>query len=224
MIRKKAKVQETQQTTQETAEKITKNNKTKKGLLKYVSLKTLIILLVMLLFNSYAWFIFATRVSTSLQVHVSSWNVSFKVDEQESSTNMIIEVGRIYPGMDDFQKVIKVTSTGDTKATLSYRYKKVILMGVTYEVGENYTEEDLRNMMEVEKPFKVSVAIDQQHLAEENGEGSFTITVTWPFESGDDELDTQWGQRAYDFYEKNGDISSLHIILELIAEQDKDNS
>lgn len=178
----------------------------------------------MCIFNSYAWFIFATRASSSLQVHVSSWNVSFRVDDQESTTNIIIDVGRIYPGMPDFQKVITVTSAGESKATLSYKYKKVILMGTTYEVGDQYTEDDLKNMMEQDNPFKVSVIIDETHLGEENGTGSFTINVTWPFESGDDALDTQWGEEAYEFYEVNGDSSSLHIILELIAEQDKDNS
>lgn len=179
----------------------------------------------MLIFNTYAWFVFATKASLDLQVHVSSWNVSFRVDEQESSTNMIVDVGKIYPGMPDFQKVIVVSSSGEEKATLSYKYKSVTIMGKTYKAGEEYTEEELKKMMEEDNPFKVSVAIDQEHIAEKDGQGSFTITVTWPFESGDDELDTQWGEKAYAFYENNGDASSLHIELELIAEQDaKDNT
>ena len=215
---------EEEKTSQEAITPKEKNKSNKKAIFRYVKLKTLIILVVMFEFNSYAWFIFATRVSSSLEVHVSSWNVSFKVDDQESSTNMIIDVGKIYPGMPDFQKVVTVISSGETKATLSYKYKKVILMGKTYEVGSQYTEEDLKNMMEQDNPFKVSVVIDQEHLGEKDGTGSFTINVTWPFESGNDELDTQWGEEAYEYYETNGDSSSLHIILELIAKQDKDNN
>lgn len=202
-------------------EKNRKAKRNKKGLLRYVKLRTLIILVVMLLFNTYAWFIFATKASLDLQVHVTSWNIKFKVDEQESSTNIIIDAGRIYPGMPTFQKVITVSSGGEEAAILSYRYKSVTLLGKTYTAGEEYTEAELKNMMEVENPFKVSVAIDQEHISETNGEGSFTISITWPFESGNDELDTEWGEKAYDFYEKNGDISSLHIELELIAEQEK---
>ena len=52
----------------------------KKGFIKkYVKLRTLIILVVLLVFNSYAWFVFATRVSGGLSAHVTSWNVTFKV-------------------------------------------------------------------------------------------------------------------------------------------------
>lgn len=202
-------------------EKSQKIKKNKKGFLRYVKLRTLIILVVMLVFNTYAWFVFATKASLDLTVHVTSWNISFKVDEQESSTNIIIDAGKIYPGMPDFQKVVIVSSGGEEKAVLSYRYKSVTLLGKTYTAGEEYTEEELKNMMEVDNPFKVSVVIDQEHISEENGQGSFTITITWPFESGNDELDTEWGEKAYDFYKSNGEISSLHIGLELIAEQEK---
>src|SRR5574344_491029 len=99
-------------------EKVEKTKKNKKGIFKYVTLKTLIILVVLCVFNSYAWFIFATRASMNLTVHVSSWNINFKVGDEVVSTNMIIDVGKIYPGMNNFQKVITVTNTGETQATL----------------------------------------------------------------------------------------------------------
>ena len=52
-------------------------DKTKKGFIsKYIKLRTLLILVVLLVFNSYAWFVFATKVSGGLTAHVTSCNIN----------------------------------------------------------------------------------------------------------------------------------------------------
>ena len=51
--------------------------------------------------------------------------------------------------------------------------------------------------------------------------GSFVIKVEWPFESGNDELDTLWGNKAYEFYSVYPDSNSIEIQLSLIATQQK---
>ena len=33
-----------------------------------------------LIFNTYAWFLYVTTVSTNMQVHVDAWSVNFEVD------------------------------------------------------------------------------------------------------------------------------------------------
>lgn len=197
-----------------------KNNtpKQKKGIFKYITLKTLIIALVLCLFNSYAWFIYATKASLNLTAHVSSWNISFQADNQ-STTNIIVDVGNIYPGMKDFTKVVTVSNGGEVKAKLSYKYKKMILFGNTYEIGSQYTEEQLKNKIETEYPFKVTVKIDQDNLENGTGSGSFTINISWPYESGNDETDTYWGSQAYDYYKNNGSTGSLYIEIELAANE-----
>ena len=35
-----------------------------------------------------------------MSVHVSSWNVEFSIGEDETVTNILIEVERVYPGME----------------------------------------------------------------------------------------------------------------------------
>ena len=61
------------------------------------------------MFNTYAWFIYATKVDTSLSVHVSSWNVEFVSLGGESIKDLVIEVERIYPGMETFEKTMPET-------------------------------------------------------------------------------------------------------------------
>lgn len=191
---------------------------------KYLRLRTLIILVVLLVFNSYAWFIFATKVSGGLTAHVTSWNVTFQVGEDETITNVIIDVSTIYPGMENYVKEIKVKNVGESTANLSYQYKSLTILGETYTVGENCTEEELNEKIANEYPFKINVTVDKNELEIAKGEGLYTITVEWPYESGDDETDTYWGEKAYEFSQNNPDKSSLQLSLFLIAEQKKSDN
>ena len=75
-------------------------------IIKKVKIKNMLILILLILFNAYAWFIYATRVSTDITAHVSSWNVEFVGDDGEITTNLLVSIGRIYPGMDRFEKTV----------------------------------------------------------------------------------------------------------------------
>jgi len=68
-------------------------------------------------------------------------------------------------------------------------------------------------------PFKINVNKDDTQLVEGTGDGIFSVTVEWPFESGDDELDTLWGNNAYEFYSLNPDAKSIEIQIKLSAQQ-----
>lgn len=188
-------------------------------ILKKIKIKNIIILILLLLFNTYAWFIYATRVSSELSVHISSWNVEFSVGEDETITNIVIAVERIYPGMETVNDNITVNNKGEVKAELDYDIASLKVMDEFYEVGENITSEQLEAKMKNDYPFKISVSMDDTQLAEGTGQGSFTVTVEWPFESGNDELDTLWGNKAYEYYSVNPGEKSIEIELILKAQQ-----
>ena len=46
-----------------------------------------------------------------------------------------------------------------------------------------------------------------------------TITFSWPYESGDDETDTEYGTTAYDFYEDNPTTEAIELVIKLIVTQ-----
>ena len=94
-------------------------------ILKKIKIKNLLILIFLLIFNTYAWFIYATRVSTNLTAHVSSWNIEFVSGTGEITTNLLIEVDRIYPGMDKFEKSVEVHNKGETAAVLEYEIESL---------------------------------------------------------------------------------------------------
>lgn len=191
--------------------------------LKKIKLKNLVILLLLLVFNTYAWFIYASKVSMRITASVSSWNVEFVSDAGETVTNIDVDVERIYPGMETFEKKVEVHNKGETAATLSYEIKSLKIMDDLYETtgDSGLTSDDIENKIEQEYPFKILIEKDDAGLAVENGIGSFTIKVEWPYESGDDELDTTWGNKAYEYYSLNPGEKSIEMKLELVATQQK---
>lgn len=104
-------------------------------IVKKVKLKMVLLLIVLLSFNSYAWFIYATKVSSGISAHITSWNVSFRAGEDEITTNVVFEVDKIYPGMETQIKKLTALNTGEMKAVLSYEIKKIRILDEEYIVG-----------------------------------------------------------------------------------------
>lgn len=188
-------------------------------ILKKIKIKNIIILILLLMFNVYAWFIYATKVSSSLSVHISSWNVEFSIGEAETVTNILIEVDRIHPGMEKFEKVVTVKNKGEVKAELGYNIMSLKIMDESFTVEDGITSEEIENKIKTEYPFKINISKDDTELAAGTGEGRFSVTVEWPFESGDDELDTWWGNKAYEYYSLNPGQKSIEMQIELTAQQ-----
>lgn len=188
---------------------------------KKVKIKNLIILIFLLIFNTYAWFIYATRVSADLSVHVSSWNVEFVTGEGDITTNIEIVVDRIYPGMETFERTIEVHNKGETKAVLDYEIESLKIMDDTYVVNEEtgLTTQDIENRIKTEYPFKINIEKNDNQLEQGSKDGYFKITIEWPFDSGDDEKDTIWGNKAYEYYALNPGEKSIELKLQLIATQ-----
>ena len=191
--------------------------------LKKIKLSNLVILLLLLIFNTYSWFIYASRVSTGLTASVKSWNVEFVSDTGDVTTNIDINVENIYPGMNPFEKIIDVYNRGETSATLSYEIEYLRIMDEVYEVNEDtgLTSKDLENKIANIYPFKIIIEKDDEILETGGGQGSFKIKIDWPYESENDELDTMWGNRAYEYHKLNPDKKCIEMKIKLIATQQK---
>lgn len=191
--------------------------------MKKVKIKNILILILLLLFNTYAWFIYSTKVNMEITAHVSSWNIQFFNEDEEVSTNMVIEIDRIFPGMEGdkkFENVIVVKNNGEKSATLSYNIQEITIMGQTYSIkGENAKTEDEINQILSEYPFKIKIDIEEGDAEKKEIAGKFIISLVWPFESGNDELDTFWGNKAYEYYALHPDDNSIELKILLNATQ-----
>jgi len=167
-------------------------------IMKKIKLRTLIVLIILLMFNSYAWFVYQTRVKGTFIARISSWDLEFSVGEQEITGEMVFDVDRIYPGMETYTKEIVANNKGETAAKLTYLIKSLTILGEEIEI-----DEDIEEKLQTDYPFVIAIIVSNGSMAPGSGVGQFIISLEWPYESGDDELDTEWGERAYEFYSLN---------------------
>ena len=72
---------------------------------KKVKISNLILLIVLLMFNSYAWFIYNTKVSTSISARVEAWDIAYISNGIRETQNIILDVEKIYNKNNVFGKI-----------------------------------------------------------------------------------------------------------------------
>lgn len=191
-----------------------------KVLRKRVKLSTLLMLIVTFSSSTFAWFIYATKVDSGITAHVKAWNVLFEVGDDEIEENMHFDVSDLYPGMMTYTDSVSVKNKGETHAELSYEIVSYTIFGVKYEVGNSgiLTSDDLKQSLLNDYPFKTAITLSS-NIISPNSTESFSLVVSWSYESGDDEKDTLWGTKAYDYHELHPDLPSISIELKVVATQ-----
>ncbi len=245
-------IEETIENENKTDEK-TLNSSKKKKRKRYSSLlnsglkiRTVLVLLLTLLVNTYAWFIYISTVSMGISMHVKNW--SFELSSGDQTENFIFEVGEIFPGMEEKVQVINAKNSGETEAELSCDIismrileDKYIAGETTYDNGgtqEVYTSEKLFELLKT-YPFKIEVYIDDVlydgtsiPMGTDNESVELKFKVNWDYEieSNDqaqidaaDVIDTYWGNKAYDFDTNHPDEHCIEIEVKIRAVQSQEN-
>ncbi len=206
--------------------------KKKKGKSKNVLKPTrLIFLIVLIAANTFAWFIYATKVDTNISVHVRSWKVVFEAEDNEITNVVNVVTDSIYPGMDDYEYDISAYNRGEVAANMSYIILEARLLDDEYitvegrgERGEQVQSGDLTSaaletQLAQDYPFTITFDVTNTVIDEEDGREDFTVSIVWPYENNQDEDDTTWGIAAYDFKEDNPTLPSIFIKVKVIITQ-----
>ena len=201
--------------------------------LKKVKISHLVILALLLIGNTYAWFIYIDTVSNSVDVHIKAWNIDLQDDQGTVTDTVTVFVDAVYPGMTTFEKEINVSNYSDLAATVSYEVLSVEIMGEkTYSregkleyglaTGQNDpTSAALIQSLENDYPFVISFDLDNEHLAAVTGTATYTISIAWDYESGNDTLDTYWGERAYTFTNSSSTSPCISLDIKIKIQQDE---
>lgn len=201
-----------------------KNNKSLflevvKRILKKTKLRTLFMLVVLLSLNATAWFIFATKVDSGIGAKIVAWNVAFVTGEDELLEYINFKIDNIYPGMEPYTQKIDVTNKGESVAKLEYEIESVRILENEYKVDDKtVTSISLLSSLLNDYPFKIKIGVSASEIAP-NEHAYFYVTVHWEYESGNDEQDSYWGGKAYDFHELNPDLESIELDLVISAIQ-----
>lgn len=188
-------------------------------LFKRIKLRNLLFLAILMSCNSFAWFIYATKVSNNITAHVQSWNVNFIVGDNNIEETLTFDVESVYPGMTDSFQTIKATNNSDTSATLSYEIVSASILGEEFVVSDTLTSDELTRKIENDYPFKLKVTIENGNMVANGGTAQINFSLVWPYESGNDELDTEWGHKAYIYHENNPDSKSITLVIKVTAIQ-----
>ena len=78
-------------------------------------------------------------------------------------------------------------------------------------VGDELTSSELITKLSNDYPFKIEFLVSSEIIDAEYGSSTYTLKVSWLYESGNDELDTEWGARAYQFKENNSSTPSIEL-------------
>ncbi len=199
--------------------------------LKKVKISHLIFLSILLAGNSYAWFVYISTVSTEVDVHVRSWKIDIN-DGDDAVVNYVdVVVDDAYPGMTTYTHDIEANNYGEMEASVNYVILSANIMGDEYittqgrenmgaqPVATDLTSAQLENKLENDYPFKIELTLSSSTIAAENGTATYNVTVSWPYESGDDAEDTYWGNRAYTFKQNNPDDPCISIIIKIYIQQ-----
>ena len=208
-------------------------NDSKKKKVKILRPSRLVFLIVLLASNAFAWFIYATKVDSDIHVHVRAWNVAFEAGEHEVTDIVNINISDLYPGMTDYHYELKARNHSEVSATITYEIMECRLLSNYFKTVEGKQEAqetilptdpysaDLADSLENDYPFSIVVALSGTTLAQGNGEETFSIDVTWPYESNQDDVDTQWGINAYNYKQSNPSNSSIAMRIKITITQNQ---
>lgn len=223
-----------------------KSKKIEKRLKSGLQIKTVLLLLLTLIVNTYAWFIYISTVSTGLSMHVKSWE--FELSSGEQNQDFMFVVDQIYPGMEEAEQVIDAKNNGETDASLTCEVVYVRILDTIYETEKDYTDEDgnifqytsndLINKISNDYPFKIQIYINdtlydgEENIMQTGDSTQIKFKVNWEYETGtteneiseSDKNDTYWGNESYKYMQTNPDKYTIEIKLNIQAVQHNDDS
>ena len=194
-------------------------NDKKKKTKRRIKLRTLFFLAITLASNSFAWFVYSTKVSNNITAKVRSWHVNFEIGSGETIEEYIeINIDSLYPGMDSYQKVLRASNSGEADAKINYKIEKATILGDDL-LALYLTDEEILNKIRKDYPFIIDFNVSNNIISKNGGEATIAIDIKWPYESGNDDKDTYWGNRAYDFHKVNSNTPSISLIVKITAIQ-----
>ncbi|MFA7689211.1 MAG: hypothetical protein WCX96_03900, partial [Bacilli bacterium] len=200
---------------------------------RYLRLNLISILFLAVSFISVtlAWFAYSGLRKVSTEIGIKAWNIEFKKDEQVISNDIVISLDEISPGMDTVSEIVKIRNLGDSNANIKYEIESARILDENEYIIDDETifSNQVEDIISHNYPFHININLSKNYALAQEDESSFEVSISWPLDSGNDELDSFWGTKAYEFQKEEEDKKnldpeyetrpSIKIIISVIAEQ-----
>lgn len=145
-----------------------------------------------------AWFAYSGLVTTSTEINVKAWYIEFQKDNQAVSNKIVISLDDISPGMQTISEKINIKNMGDSDAALSYEITSARILDET--ITNNNEFGYLEDKLSHDYPFHINISLADPYANANDGTSEFEVSVSWPLDSDNDKSDSEWGNKAYNFY------------------------
>ena len=150
---------------------------------------------------SFAWFAYSGLAKVSTDIGVSAWYIKFKQGETDVSDDIVISLDNVYPGMERKSEKIDIENLGDLDADISYDISAVRILDEDIDLT-NLSDKELEDKLAHDYPFHINVNLDKAFAKAEDGTSELEVSVSWPLDSGNNQMDSEWGKKAFEFMEK----------------------
>lgn len=197
-----------------------------------INLTTVFFVIVSFISATLAWFAYSGLSDVSTDIDIKAWNIELSRNGEAVSNEVVISLPSITPGMETNNEVINIKNLGDSDAMISYNIVSARILGDeadNYIANDTVTTNYIEDALSHKYPFHINISLDKGYAVARGGESKIEFSVSWPFDSGDNELDTTWGNKAYEFnrseqekYQLDNNYkvkTPISVVIKLSAEQ-----
>lgn len=164
-----------------------------------------------------AWFAYSGLITGRTEVDVKAWYIEFTRNGMKETNNLTISVPDISPGMTTLSETVNIKNMGDSDASINYELTSIRILDET--ITSNGQAGYIEDILAHNYPFHINMSLSENFASANDGTGEFNVSVSWPLDGGNDELDSEWGNKAYQFQKNNPDKTAIEIVIQLKAEQ-----
>ena len=184
------------------------------------NIMSLFFIAVSFISGTLAWFAYTGLSDVATEIDIRAWNI--ELNDGKTSNDIKIALPEISPGMDTISEVVNINNLGDTDAIVNYSIVSARILDSSednYVASETLSTEAIQDKLSNEYPFHINISLTKGYVLAKGEKAQLQVSVSWPFDSGDDIKDSEWGSKAYNFLKKNPSQTPIEIVLKLNAEQ-----
>ena len=145
---------------------------------KVVLIRSILLIGFLFAFNIFAWFIYISQVSMTIDMKVISWDVIFS---SNGSVVREIQINTdIVPGMEQYTYTVNIQNSSEVSANIAFDTKSLLLFGQEV-LTSGLTETQKRSFLTNDVPFKIGYTLGTVQLSD-LASTTFVISINWPYE------------------------------------------